>query len=137
MSFYARQADYEGKFWVSVEKDGKVYAEASAVCRSVPKNVWRKWIRYELTLKAEETVEGGAFILSLEAAGTVEFDFISMMPSDAAAGIFRKDIFERLKENDIYVRWRDKERIDNHLRITIGTDEQMEALYRALEEICG
>ncbi len=98
VSFYARQADYEGKFWVSVEKDGKVYAEASAVCRSVPKNVWRKWIRYELTLKAEETVEGGAFILSLEAAGTVEFDFISMMPADAVAGIFRKDIFERLKE---------------------------------------
>lgn len=69
VSFYARQANYEGKFWVSVEKDGKVYAEASAVCRSVPKNVWRKWIRYELTLKAEETVEGGAFILSLESGG--------------------------------------------------------------------
>ena len=46
-----------------------------------------------------------------------------------------KEIFERLKENDIYVRYWDKERINNHLRITIGTDEQMEALYRALEEI--
>ena len=48
-----------------------------------------------------------------------------------------REIFERLKENDIYVRWWDKDRIDNYLRITIGTDEQMEALYRALEEICG
>lgn len=48
-----------------------------------------------------------------------------------------REIFERLKENDIYVRWWDKERIDNYLRITIGTDEQMEALYRALNEICG
>ena len=46
-----------------------------------------------------------------------------------------KEIFERLKENDIYVRYWDKERIDNYLRITIGTDEQMEALYRALEKI--
>lgn len=44
-------------------------------------------------------------------------------------------IFERLKENDIYVRYWDKARIDNHLRITIGTDKQMEALYRALEKI--
>lgn len=48
-----------------------------------------------------------------------------------------REIFERLKENDIYVRWWNKERIDNYLRITIGTDEQMEALYRALNEICG
>ena len=48
-----------------------------------------------------------------------------------------REIFERLKENDIYVRWWNKDRIDNYLRITIGTDEQMEALYRALYEICG
>ncbi len=98
VSFYARQVSYEGAFLVSVRKDGKVYAEASAVCRSVPENTWRKWTRYELTLKAEETVEGGVFVLALENAGTVEFDFISMMPADAVAGIFRKDLFERLKE---------------------------------------
>lgn len=48
-----------------------------------------------------------------------------------------REIFEKLKENDIYVRWWDKERINNYLRITIGTDEQMEALYRALDQICG
>lgn len=45
------------------------------------------------------------------------------------------EIFEALKRNDIYVRWWDKDRIDNYLRITIGTDEQMEALYRALDKI--
>ncbi len=48
-----------------------------------------------------------------------------------------REIFERLRENDIYVRYWNKERIDNYLRVTIGTDEQMEALYRALEKICG
>ncbi len=48
-----------------------------------------------------------------------------------------REIFERLKENDIYVRYWNKERINNHIRITIGTDGQMEALYRALEQICG
>lgn len=48
-----------------------------------------------------------------------------------------QEIFERLKENDIYVRYWNKERINNHMRITIGTDGQMEALYRALEKICG
>ncbi len=48
-----------------------------------------------------------------------------------------REIFEKLKENDIYVRWWDKDRINNYLRITIGTDEQMEALYQALDQICG
>lgn len=48
-----------------------------------------------------------------------------------------REIFERLRENDIYVRWWNKARIDNYLRITIGTDEQMETLYRALGKICG
>jgi histidinol-phosphate aminotransferase len=46
-----------------------------------------------------------------------------------------KTIFEKLKENDIYVRYWDKDRIRNYLRITIGTDEQMEKLYGALERI--
>lgn len=48
-----------------------------------------------------------------------------------------QEIFEKLKANDIYVRYWNKERINNHLRITVGTDEQMEALYAALAEICG
>lgn len=46
-----------------------------------------------------------------------------------------KEIFEKLKEDGIYVRYWDKDRIRNHLRITVGTDEQMEALYRALETL--
>lgn len=48
-----------------------------------------------------------------------------------------KEIFERLKENDIYVRYWNKARIDNCLRITIGTEGQMKALYQALQKICG
>lgn len=51
--------------------------------------------------------------------------------------IFAEEIFCQLKANDIYVRYWNKERINNHLRITIGTDEQMEALYRVLRKICG
>ncbi len=46
-----------------------------------------------------------------------------------------KTIFEKLKENKIFVRYFDKPRIDDYLRITIGTDEEMERMYRVLEEI--
>ena len=46
-----------------------------------------------------------------------------------------QEIFDKLKERDIYVRHWNKARIDNYLRITIGTDEQMDALFAALKEI--
>ena len=39
-----------------------------------------------------------------------------------------KELFEALKEADIYVRYLSGERIKNYLRITIGTQEEMEML---------
>ena len=45
------------------------------------------------------------------------------------------DIFEALKKRSIYVRYFDKPRIDDYLRITIGTPDEMERLYAALCEI--
>ena len=42
-------------------------------------------------------------------------------------------LFEALKEEGIYVRYFRQPRIDNYLRITIGTDEEMDALIRFLE----
>ena len=78
--------------------------------------------------RAEERLSGLGFVFQKSSAN---FIFASHKTIPA------REIFERLKENDIYVRWWDKERISNYLRITIGTDEQMEALYRALYKICG
>ena len=48
-----------------------------------------------------------------------------------------EEIFAKLRARHIYVRYFKKPRIDNYLRVTIGTDEQMEALFKALEEILG
>lgn len=45
-----------------------------------------------------------------------------------------KEIFEFLKTRDIYVRWFNKPRIDNYLRITVGTDEETDALIKSLNE---
>ncbi|MBO4653884.1 MAG: histidinol-phosphate transaminase [Lachnospiraceae bacterium] len=45
------------------------------------------------------------------------------------------EIFEELKKRDIFVRHWKKPRIDNWLRITVGTDEEMDALITALKEI--
>lgn len=45
-----------------------------------------------------------------------------------------KDIFEALRAEDIYVRYWNKDRINNSLRITIGTDEEMDALIEFLKK---
>lgn len=44
-----------------------------------------------------------------------------------------KEIFEYLKTKNIFVRYFDRPRIDNYLRITIGTDDQMDKLFEALK----
>ena len=46
-------------------------------------------------------------------------------------------IFAELKKRGIYVRYFKKPRIDNYLRISIGTEEQMDILFEALEVILG
>lgn len=44
------------------------------------------------------------------------------------------EIFKALKENNIFVRYWNKPRIDNYLRISIGTDEEMDKLLAFLRE---
>ena len=48
-----------------------------------------------------------------------------------------KELFEALKENGIYVRYWGSERIEQYLRITIGTREEMEALFEFLVKYMG
>ncbi len=53
----------------------------------------------------------------------------------APAAISAKELFTKLKERRIFVRWWDKPRISDWLRISIGTDEEMQALIEAIDEI--
>ena len=43
-------------------------------------------------------------------------------------------IFQALRERHIYVRYFEKPRIDNYLRITIGTREEMQTLFDFLKD---
>lgn len=51
------------------------------------------------------------------------------------ASVPAEKIFNELKKREIYVRYWNKPRINNHLRISIGTDKEMDALVSALKEI--
>ena len=50
-------------------------------------------------------------------------------------GMSAKDLFTALRERKIFVRYFNKPRINEYLRITIGTDEQMDKVVSALKEI--
>lgn len=58
-------------------------------------------------------------------------NFLFVTHPDADA----KKLFEELRARHIYVRYFDAPRTRDYLRVTIGTREQMEALFGALEEI--
>ena len=45
-----------------------------------------------------------------------------------------QEIFDALRENQIYVRHWNKDRISNYLRISIGTDEEMDTVISFLEK---
>ena len=77
----------------------------------------------------ERTVEG------------LEFAGFKVLPSDANF-VFAthnrhkaKDIFEELKKKKIYVRHFGQEKIDSYLRISIGTDEEMNEFLRQTRNV--
>lgn len=51
--------------------------------------------------------------------------------------IAAKTIFQKLRDNGVLVRYFDQPRIDNYLRVSIGTDEEMAAFVAAVKEIIG
>lgn len=59
---------------------------------------------------------------------SANFIFVSHPEYDA------KELFEAMKSKGIYVRFWGSERIEQYLRVTIGTREEMEALFAFLRE---
>jgi len=49
--------------------------------------------------------------------------------------VFAGDLYKQLKENGVLVRYFAKDRIDNYLRVTIGTDEEMRIFIEKLEDL--
>ena len=81
-------------------------------------------------IKTRENAKEKLADLGFEFADS-QANFIFAKHKNVSANI----IFEKLKEKKIYVRYFNKPRIDNYLRITIGTDDEMDRLFKALEEI--
>lgn len=125
--FYARAVRYAGDFIVSIKKDNDIVASTKLECKSaIPFKCFSdltvefddddeqriairkmdktnkvpasEWVKYECTLTLDKDAQGAQFAIELTNNGVVEFDFISVIPDDAVAGVFRKDIFDVLKD---------------------------------------
>ena len=46
-----------------------------------------------------------------------------------------KELFAGLREKGVLVRYFDQPRIDNYLRVSIGTDQEMDAFLAAVKEL--
>ena len=55
--------------------------------------------------------------------------------SPRGTGITAPRLFTKLRNRDIYVRWWDKVRLCDWLRISIGTDEDMQTFMDAVDDI--
>ena len=74
--------------------------------------------------KAKERLSKLGFTFPDSSANFI-FAFHSQVPA--------AELFQALKKEQIYVRYFPAPRLDNGLRITIGTEEEMERLYAFLE----
>ncbi|HEX3075471.1 MAG TPA: alpha-L-arabinofuranosidase C-terminal domain-containing protein, partial [Lachnospiraceae bacterium] len=93
VSFYAKSDSYKGMIRIAVMKDNTCYAAFT-----VQDSIVNEWNQYECLIEATETVRNADFIVTMTEPGSVDFDFISMMPCDAVLGIFRQDLVKWLKD---------------------------------------
>lgn len=108
----------------TVDRAAQSAASAAITDRTYFEETCKKII--ETRKAAAESLKSMKFeVLDSEA----NFLFVRHSEKDA------EDIYLKLKQSDILVRYFNKPRIDNYLRITIGTDEQMNRLCEVLEKI--
>ena len=55
------------------------------------------WKQYTATLTATSSCDNATFVFTVDGKATLHVDSFSLMPGDAVAGLFRKDIFEKMR----------------------------------------
>lgn len=100
---WLKSQDYAGPLVFALEADadgGEVYAEARV---NVTAGDWRK---YEFTLRPSKSDPLARFCVLFGARGRVWVDQVSLMPSDAAPGGVRRDVFEKIASlRPAFLRW--------------------------------
>lgn len=89
---WIRNPEYSGKLTlVCKSADGK----SEAVHCDLAVKTASEWQKIEATVKAEKTIKDGLFIIYQD-KGTVDYGYVSLLPCNAVAGVFRKDLFNMI-----------------------------------------
>lgn len=97
ISFYARNVGRFEKVTAAFLAEGQVKCETEILLKTQEMKALCPWIKYSAVITAEQDLKGALPLITVPAAGVIEFDFMSLMPNDAVDGIFRKDLFDLLK----------------------------------------
>ncbi|MBO5031842.1 MAG: alpha-L-arabinofuranosidase [Lachnospiraceae bacterium] len=98
LTFWVRPVKYTGDFVVRIAKENHVFAECRVKGESFEEETYNYYRKYTARMTAQESCRGAQFLMLLAEPGTAEFDYISMFPANAAAGIFRADLFALLEK---------------------------------------
>lgn len=89
---WIRNPEYAGKIsLICKSADGKT----EAVHCDINVTANKEWQKIEATVMATSTIKDGIFIICQD-CGTVDYGYVSLMPCDAVAGVFRKDLFDMI-----------------------------------------
>ena len=101
---WLKTSDYDGNVTVALESDTdqrEVYAAANI--KPTGRGDWRK---LEFSLKPARNDLSARFVILFPGKGTVWIDQVSLMPTDAAAGGVRRDVFEKIRLlKPSFIRW--------------------------------
>lgn len=96
--FWARTKDLNNSFEIVVLNNNKKCLSVSVKADSYRKETYNFWRYYEVEAKASANTTKAKFTFRMKNPCVVELDFVSMIPSDAVLGLFRKDLFDALYE---------------------------------------
>jgi len=117
---------------VKVKDSYNVDAIAQKVALAAVKDV--KWMRANVKkVVATRTKVAEAMRLGGWTVNESESNFLFARPP---AGIEAEAVFRELRRRNIFVRWWGIKNVRDFIRVTIGTDGQMQAFLRELERIC-
>lgn len=93
LTLWIRNPDFSGSITLTCLSNDRTVKAAEKEIKILPSDAWQK---IEVKVTADSTIKNGLFVLT-QSKGTVDYGYISLMPSDAVAGVFRKDLFELIK----------------------------------------
>ena len=93
---FIRNVSYDSDFSCKLFTADSVSAKVVFDKDSIVESTYNRWNKYSVSFTANEDACNAEFALEFNGEGIVEVAYVSLIPGDAVAGVFRKDLFDKL-----------------------------------------